>query len=70
MGAYESGIDVAYQLAKLGKKVTIFDGSNQIQKHDSDSSYYSLSPFSRNRLCHTSAYISHHSRSQIHRKVS
>lgn len=49
IGGYESGVDAAYQLAKLGKSVTIFDGNDQINLHSSDSSY-SLSPFTRDRL--------------------
>lgn len=49
IGGYESGVDAAYQLAKLGKKVTLFDGDNQLNKHGSDSSY-TLSPFTRDRF--------------------
>lgn len=48
IGGYESGIDAAYHLAKLGKRVTVFDGDNQLNKHGSDSSY-TLSPFTRER---------------------
>lgn len=48
VGAYESGIDAAYQLAKLGKKVTVFDEGNEFANEQSDSSY-SLSPFTRDR---------------------
>lgn len=49
IGAYESGVDAAYQLAKIGKKVTLFDGGDQIKNYTSDSSY-SLSPFTRYRF--------------------
>lgn len=49
IGGYESGVDAAYQLIQLGKKVHLFDGENQLSKHSSDSSY-SLSPFTRGRL--------------------
>lgn len=49
VGAYESGVDAAYQLAKMGKKVTLFDGGDQLEKYSSDSSY-SLSPFTRDRF--------------------
>lgn len=48
IGAYESGVDAAYQLTKLGKKVVLFDGENQLNKHGSDSSY-TLSPFTQER---------------------
>lgn len=49
IGAYESGIDAACHLINAGKEVTIFDGSNRLTKHSSDSSY-TLSPYSRDRL--------------------
>lgn len=49
IGAYESGADAAYQLAKQGKKVVLFDGSNQLNQHGSDSSY-TLSPFTQERF--------------------
>lgn len=49
IGAYESGVDAAYQLAKLGKIVTLFDSDNTLKKHGSDSSY-TLSPFTRDRF--------------------
>lgn len=49
IGGYESGIDAAYQLARLGKKVTVYDGNDRISRHSSDSSY-TLSPFSRDRF--------------------
>lgn len=49
IGSYESGVDAAYQLAKLGKKVTLFDGNDQLGNHTSDSSY-SISPFTRDRF--------------------
>lgn len=49
IGAYESGVDAAYQLTKLGKKVTLFDANKQIAQHGSDSSY-SISPFTRERF--------------------
>lgn len=49
IGAYESGVDAAYQLAKLGKIVTLFDSDNTLTKHGSDSSY-TLSPFTRDRF--------------------
>lgn len=56
VGGYESGVDAAYQLAKLGKKVTLFDAENQQQKHESDSSY-SLSPFTRQRFREVQAHV-------------
>lgn len=49
VGAYESGIDAAYQLAALGKQVTVLDAGNEIANQESDSSY-SLSPFTRDRF--------------------
>lgn len=49
IGGYESGVDAAYQLAKLGKQVVLFDAANQLQQHGSDSSYF-LSPFTRQRF--------------------
>ncbi len=48
IGAYESGIDAAYQLAKQGKKVTVLDSGDELENVQSDSSY-SLSPFTRDR---------------------
>lgn len=49
IGAYESGIDAAYQLAVLGKQVTVLDSGNELANEESDSSY-SLSPFTRDRF--------------------
>lgn len=49
IGAYESGIDAAWQLAALGKNVTVLDSGDQLASKESDSSY-SLSPFTRDRL--------------------
>lgn len=49
IGAYESGVDTAYQLTKIGKKVVLFDGNNQLGQHSSDSSY-TLSPFTQERF--------------------
>lgn len=49
IGGYESGVDAAFQLASLGKKVRLFDGAGQLKKHGSDSSYF-LSPFTRDRF--------------------
>lgn len=49
IGSYESGVDAAYQLAKQGKKITLFDGNNQLSKRTGDSSY-SISPFTRDRF--------------------
>jgi len=40
IGAYESGIDAAYQLAKNGKKVVIIDANDPLSNIQSDSSYY------------------------------
>lgn len=48
IGAYESGIDAAYQLAKNGKKVVVIDANDPLSNIQSDSSY-SLSPFTRDR---------------------
>lgn len=56
IGGYESGVDAAYQLSKLGKKVTLFDGSNQLNLYSSDSSY-SLSPFTRDRFNSVKSHI-------------
>lgn len=49
IGGYESGIDAAYQLAILDKRVTVYDGSDRANYHSSDSSY-TLSPFTRDRF--------------------
>lgn len=49
IGGYESGADAAFQLARLGKKVRLFDGAGQLNQHGSDSSYF-LSPFTRDRF--------------------
>lgn len=49
IGGYESGADAAFQLARLGKKVRLFDAAGQLKKHGSDSSYF-LSPFTRDRF--------------------
>ena len=49
IGAYESGMDAAIQLSKLGKKVTVLDAGDEINNVVSDSSY-ALSPYTRDRL--------------------
>ncbi len=49
IGAYESGIDAAYQLAASGKQVTVLDAGDELAGQESDSSY-SLSPFTRDRF--------------------
>lgn len=49
IGAGESGIDAAIQLAKLGKKVTVLDSSKPWTQKTFDSSSV-ISPFTRSRL--------------------
>ncbi len=56
IGAYESGIDAAYQLAKKGMKVVVLDSGNEMTNVQSDSSY-SLSPFTRERYLEQKASI-------------
>ena len=48
IGAYESGMDAAIQLAKRHKNVMLLDSENQLDNEESDSSY-SLSPYTRNQ---------------------
>lgn len=49
IGGYESGIDAAHQLARLGKKVIVLDGSDTMSVNRSDSSY-ALSPYTRDQF--------------------
>ena len=56
IGAYESGIDAAYQLSALGKKVTVLDAGDELGNEESDSSY-SLSPFTRDRFAENESNI-------------
>lgn len=68
IGAYESGFDSAYQLAKLGKTVTLLDSKNQWDNLSSDSSY-SLSPYTRDRFLEQSHNIKIKNNSSV-REVS
>ena len=65
IGAYESGMDAACQLAALGKKVVVLDAADELENHASDSSYC-LSPFTRDR------FAAHKERIRVvpHAKVS
>ena len=49
IGGYESGIDAAVHLSKLGKQVAVLDVEEPWTDTNSDSSY-SISPFTRDRL--------------------
>ncbi len=49
IGGYESGMDAAYHLCELGRRVKVFDGGNACACTDEDPSV-SLSPFTRDRL--------------------
>jgi cation diffusion facilitator CzcD-associated flavoprotein CzcO len=49
IGGYESGIDAAYHLSELGKRVLVFDGNDSCSCTDADPSM-ALSPFTRDRL--------------------
>lgn len=49
IGAYESGMDAAINLSKIGKKVIVLDSHDNLRNILSDSSY-SLSPFTRDRF--------------------
>jgi len=49
IGGYESGIDAAINLVKLGKKVRVLDGAGKWQYDDPDPSI-SLSPYTKGRL--------------------
>jgi thioredoxin reductase len=49
IGGYESGIDAAFHLTKLGKKVTVLDANAPWTIHDSDPSVV-LSPYTKDRL--------------------
>jgi thioredoxin reductase len=49
IGGYESGMDAAFHLSELGKRVKVFDGGNACGCTDHDPSV-SLSPFTRDRL--------------------
>jgi thioredoxin reductase len=49
IGAFESGVDVAVNLARLGRKVTLLNGGEDLAVNDQDPSR-SLSPFTRERL--------------------
>lgn len=48
IGAYESGFDSAINLAKLGKKITLFDEGNNLSEDNPDSSF-SLSVVTREK---------------------
>jgi putative flavoprotein involved in K+ transport len=49
LGGYESGIDAAFHLTKLGKKVRVYDVHSTWEETDSDPSV-SLSPFTLQRI--------------------
>ncbi len=64
IGAYESGFDSAYQLAKRGKKITLLDSADYMELITSDSSY-SLSPFTRDRVNEIVDDISYHKQIRV-----
>jgi thioredoxin reductase len=54
IGGYESGVDAAYQLCKLGKRVRLFDAAPTWDTKSGDPSL-ALSPYTRERLNETLA---------------
>lgn len=68
IGGYESGMDAAIQLARLGKKSHIIDAGDPLSDTRSDSSY-SLSPYTKERLENHREAISLTSNTQI-RKIT
>lgn len=57
IGGYESGMDSAVQLAKLGKSTHVIDSGDPLNDRRSDSSY-SLSPFTKDRVEEYGDFIS------------
>lgn len=53
IGGYESGMDAAYQLGKLGKKATVIAKTNTWELDNSDPSI-ALSVYTYNRIHHIS----------------
>lgn len=68
IGGYESGMDAAIQLAKLGKRSHVLDAGDPFNDERSDSSY-SLSPFTKDRYVEYQDLITLRSNTTI-KKVS
>ena len=64
IGAYEAGFDSAVNLARAGKKVTLLDSSDNLEKVSSDSSY-SLSPFTRDRIRDHLEGVEYHTNAKV-----